>query len=74
MALASACAELSFIHHLVARVRMPVSRLAPCVITASAIEQKEGGIWIWIWVWKGLEEDLDLDLELELELESDRDA
>ena len=34
------------------RVRMPVSRLAPCVITASAIEQKEGGIWIWIWIWK----------------------
>ena len=31
---------------------MPVSRLAPCVITASAIEQKEGGIWIWIWIWK----------------------
>ena len=30
---------------------MPVSRLAPCVITASAIEQKEGGIWIWIWNW-----------------------
>ena len=25
---------------------MPVSRLAPYVITASAIEQKEGGIWI----------------------------
>ena len=31
---------------------MPVSRLAPYVITASAIEQKEGGIWIWIWIWK----------------------
>ena len=74
LALASACAELSFIHHLVARTHAgePVGALRHHRERHRAKGGRDLDLDLDLDLEEDLDLDLDLELELELELESDR--